>query len=339
MKIANANLMKEMNMNLVRLVMKQAETATKPQLAALTRLSVVTINSLAKELLERGEIYENQVVASNGGRPALTYSYNYNFRQALVICLKEQGGERFASAIVVNLGNRAVAKQEYILPAYDRQFFREIVHQFMGSHPDIQMIGLGIPGQTVDGTIVVSSHEELQGTSIVTEIGHESGLPVIVENDVNAAIIGYAAREKTAEAGEAVAGIYFPGKYPPGMGIYLDGRIIKGRNGMAGEIKFLPLAADWYTELAPSAFMHAACQIIQSVNAVLAPDKIVIYQKFVGEAEWTPFWERYRMEQPMPQYPEILLLDSFQEDYEAGMRQLILNQLDPAVTGYTAQVL
>lgn len=61
--------MKEINLNNVRQVMKRMETATKPQLAALTKLSVVTVNSLVKELSELGELFEDLVVPSNGADP------------------------------------------------------------------------------------------------------------------------------------------------------------------------------------------------------------------------------------------------------------------------------
>lgn len=66
MKKANANLIKEINLNNVRQAMKRVETATKPQLAALTKLSVVTVNSLVKELHDLGEIFEDETVPSNG---------------------------------------------------------------------------------------------------------------------------------------------------------------------------------------------------------------------------------------------------------------------------------
>lgn len=59
--------MKEINLNNVRQVMKRMETATKPQLAAMTKLSVVTVNSLVKELSGLGELFEDLVVPSNGG--------------------------------------------------------------------------------------------------------------------------------------------------------------------------------------------------------------------------------------------------------------------------------
>ncbi|MFD2876338.1 hypothetical protein ACFTAO_10860 [Paenibacillus rhizoplanae] len=122
-RIANANLMKEMNLNNVRQVMKRMETATKPQLAALTKLSVVTVNSLVKELSELGELFEDLVVPSNGGRPAQTYRYNYNFSLALVMYVTEKkAGKVLVSATVINLKDDILMKDEHIIPVFRTRF-------------------------------------------------------------------------------------------------------------------------------------------------------------------------------------------------------------------------
>lgn len=333
MKKASANLMKEINLNNVRQVMKRVETATKPQLAKLTSLSVVTVNSLVKELHDLGELFEDEIVPSNGGRPALTYRYNYDFSLALVIYIKEKQGQELVSATVVNLEDHILLKKEYLMPVFDRQHFYEMIRHFLILYPSIKVIGIGIPGQTVNGEITVSGHQELTGVRMIEEIEFQFGLPVMVENDVNAAVIGYCAKQDL-EDGQIVLGIYFPTKYPPGMGIYLDGKIVKGKNGMAGEIKFLPMDLDWYGEMDNATFAGSVCQIIQTVNAVLAPDKIVIYQDMVGADTWNPAWESYQIRHPMPSFPEVILQETFQQDFEAGMRRLTLKELEPALTHF-----
>lgn len=330
MKKANANLMKEINLNIVRKAMKRVETATKPQLASLTKLSVVTVNSLVKELYELGELFEDDIVPSNGGRPALTYRYNYNFSLALVVYLKEKQGEELISATVVNLENDQLAKEEYTMPVFDRQRFYEIIEHYIGLYPSIKVIGIGIPGQAVNGEITVSSHRELTGFRMIEEIESQFGLPVMVENDVNAAISGYSMKEDL-EGDQCVLGMYFPLKYPPGLAIYLDGRIVKGKNGMSGEIKFLPIGLDWSQDMTTEKFGHAVCKIIHTVNAVLAPDKIVIYQYRMEAEAWSQAWETYRLQHPMPSYPEVVLKQTFQEDFEAGMRWLTLQELEPTL--------
>lgn len=333
MKKANANLIKEINLNNVRQAMKRVETATKPQLAALTKLSVVTVNSLVKELHDLGEIFEDETVPSNGGRPALTYRYNYDFSLALVVYMKETQGQELISVAVVNLEDHILQKEEYVMPVFDRQQFYDMIEHFLALYPSIKVIGIGIPGQAVNGEIAVSGRQALMGVRMIEDIETQFGLPVMVENDVNAAISGYCAKLDLDDT-QCVLGIYFPMRYPPGMGIYLDGKVFKGKNGMAGEIKFLPMGLDWYHEMDKETFVGAVCQIIQSVNAVLAPDKIVIYQDMVGADIWNPAWEAYRIQHPMPSYPEVILQETFQQDFEAGMRWLTLKELEPALSHF-----
>ncbi|OCT13568.1 transcriptional regulator [Paenibacillus pectinilyticus] len=329
MKNANAILMKEINLNNVRQALKQIETATKPQLSKLTNLSVVTVNSLVKELLELGEIFEDETVPSNGGRPALTYRFNYDFSLALVISLKENHGNEHLTTMVVNLDNRILHKEEHLVPRFERQILFDHIERYLNLYPSVKVIGLGIPGQTVNGEVTVTSHSELKGIRLAEEIESKFNLPAMVENDVNAAVSGFYASHEFSED-RSLVGIYFPTKYPPGMGIYLNGRLVKGKNGMAGEIKFLPHDQQW-SQMNSTLFVQSLCQLIHTVNAILAPDRVVVYVDRLDVSFWRNEWERYQQEHIMPSYPEVIQQGTFQEDFESGMRVLTLKELVPNI--------
>lgn len=328
--IANANLMKEINLNHVRQVMKRVETATKPQLAALTKLSVVTINSLIKELHEYGEILEDEVAPSSGGRPALSYRYNYDYSLALILYIKEQQEQVLISASVVNLEERVLLKDDRVMPAFDHFRFFELMAAMLELYPSVKVIGVGIPGQVVNGEIIVSSLTELTGYRMEEEIEGQFGLPVLIENDINAAISGYCARLERDDE-QSVVGIYFPAKLPPGLGIFLNGSVIKGNNGMAGEVKFLPGSPDWHKDMNAEEFAQEACRMMHTVNALLAPHEIVIYQDRIQDVLVGEAWETYRRRHGMPTYPDVVLQKTFQQDFEAGMRWLALRELDPGL--------
>ncbi|WP_405156668.1 ROK family protein [Paenibacillus sp. FSL K6-0108] len=333
MKIANAYLMKEININHVRQVMKRVETATKPQLASMTKLSVVTVNSLVKELCDMGELFEDETVPSNGGRPALTYRYNYDFSLALVMYINEKQGQDLITATVINLEDNMVFREEYTMPTFDQKHFYEIIGNVLAQHASIKVIGIGIPGQTVNGEITVSSHRQLEGIRMTEDLEAQFGLPVIMENDVNAAISGYCAKQELDED-QCVIGMYFPTHYPPGMGIHLDGKVIRGKLGMAGEVKYLPMGVDWYSSMEKELFIKTVCNMIQTVNAILAPNQVVIYQQMVEGDEVIQAWQMYQVELSMPSYPDIILIDSFREDFEAGMRWLALKALEPGLVQF-----
>ena len=329
MEKANANLMKEINLNHVRRTMKQLEKATKPQLALLTGLSVVTINSLVKELLDFGELFEDNAVSSDGGRPAVAYRFNYDFNLAMVIHMHEKQGDDVVFTTVVNLHNDMVMKEEHAIPILDSSQLYEMIDQTLSLYPSIKVIGIGIPGQSVNGEITVSSHKKLLGVRLIEEVESRFGLPVVLENDVNAAISGYCSREPSSED-LCVLGVYFPDKYPPGMGIHIEGNIVRGKYGLAGEIKFLPMDVDWSSSLTAEHFMEILSRMIQTFNAVLAPDKIVVYQTKIDEDIWVKPWESYKSKHRMPYYPEIIFSDMFYEDFEEGMRWLTLKELEPS---------
>ena len=109
---ADSGLMKEINLNAVRRAMRRLETATKPQLAAETGLSVVTIASLIRELTQRGELTEEALAPSTGGRPASVYRFDYTYRLALVLHLHEREGLDTVFASVVDLRGRPLLRQQ-----------------------------------------------------------------------------------------------------------------------------------------------------------------------------------------------------------------------------------
>ncbi|WP_353625767.1 hypothetical protein [Bacillus sp. JCM 19041] len=159
---ASGKLVKEINLNHVRHSLRQVETATKAQLAEATELSVVTINALVKELVELGEVFEDDTIPSGGGRPAATYRFNANFRLALVMLLKEHQGADVLMASVVNLNGETLKREDHSIPLFDHNRLDERIHVFLKAYPVINVIGLGIPGQIVDGAIAVSSHQKLK---------------------------------------------------------------------------------------------------------------------------------------------------------------------------------
>ncbi|MFC5649979.1 ROK family protein [Paenibacillus solisilvae] len=333
MEKASSNLMKEINLNNVRRVMKQIGTATKPQLAAMTGLSVVTINSLVKELLDFGELLEDITIPSTGGRPALTYRFNYDFSLALVIHVNEKQGSDVVFASVVNLQEEILMREEHVIQVFDISRFYGMIDEILSRFPSIKAIGIGIPGQSVNGKIAVTSHDELKDIRLIEEVQTKFGLPVFLENDVNAAISGYSYREQL-HVNQIVLGVYFPEKYPPGMGICLDGKIVKGKNGMAGEIKFLPMDIDWKNRFDSEEFLEIVCKVIQTLNAVLAPDQIVIYRENLEESALLRSWEIYLSNHNIPSYPEIILSKSFYEDFEEGMKWLTLQELEPTTLNF-----
>ena len=334
MKRADTTLMKEINLNTVRRTLKRIGTASKPQLSKETGLSVVTVAALVRELAERGELTEEEAGPSTGGRPATLYRFNYRHSLALVMHLYERESLDTVFASVVDLRGEEVAREDQPFDELDCPSWLDWIGRLLTVYPNIGIVGLGIPGQAVDGEIEVSSHKRLIGLNPAALIGERFGLPVLLENDVNAALQGYLADETPPRHSEEriVLGLYFPDKYPPGLAISIGGRTIRGRKGMAGEIKYLPLGIDWNSPLVGDVFEETVCRLAHTVCAVLAPDRIVLYGERLNSSPWRGAWQDFIRHYPLPAEPEVEGSGQFAEHFALGLRKLALQALEPKLS-------
>ncbi len=55
-----------------------------------TGISVVTINTLVKELVAENIIIEGEIAQPPSGRPAICYHFNYDLSHFLLLSIKEQ---------------------------------------------------------------------------------------------------------------------------------------------------------------------------------------------------------------------------------------------------------
>lgn len=322
------NLIKKKNLKLVRYEMKKVRNATKPELAERTGISLVTVNSLVKDLLKSGEVLEDAMVKPKLGRPAVTYKYNSEYQLGLVILMHEMGKKDIAYFSVCNLYGEKIARSEKLLGTITKESFDSTIDKLLLRYPAIQVIGFGLPVQEVNERLSISDYNGLLDVEFRSYIEEKYRLPVFIENDINAAVIGHCYLNNRL-SNECVIGLYFPSKYEPGAGIYRNGELIKGRNGLAGEIKYLPLDID-YKQFGSkeNVINHFALKVIKIFMCLYNPEKIIIYKEknsydFANKIETLCL---SRIEKML--IPEIKVSNEINRDFENGMICLALEQLD-----------
>lgn len=330
---SNALVMKEMNIHLVRRTLKAQKQATKHQLAELTGLSTVTIGTILQKLVEENIAVELGLVSSMGGRPAQQYQFNENHAHILTLFTHEQGGLDMLYIRVANLYGVPVYEHETPLTDINLYTFEPYIDSALEAFPTIGAIGFGLPGIERDGSIIVADYPALAGTPFIAHYQERCHLPVMVENDVNAACVGHC-KHNHIESGAATIYLYFPQKYPPGGGIYLNGHVYKGVSGYAGEVAMLPYHIDWrdpalYADA--ERISDAIASVMIATVSLLNPHSIILFGGFLTPDLLAQIQQRCAHQLPPQALPAVRLAADFTLDYQTGMIEQTLALLEPRI--------
>lgn len=327
--MSGGNLIKESNLELLRNILRRERTATKSRLSELSGLSVVTIQSLVKTLLEQEEILEDEIVQPHLGRPAASFRYNASARLALIISMYEQQGLDTAEYMVYDLYGECLQRRQESIPQVSVESFQDIIQEFLSAYPQISVIGIGLPVLELEGKLVISDYKQLQNVELGAYYERKFQLPVFVENDINAAVLGYCTSQNYPEDKDFyIAGLYIPSKYPSGAGFCHNFEILKGKNGLAGELKPFPFDINWDTySTNPKELEDFTWKTVQVMMCLYNPEKIVIYhEKMTPDLpEKMKCFCTTDIQKLM--FPEIEIKESLKDDFNAGLVRLALERI------------
>lgn len=317
----NALVMKEHNTNLVRRTLKEMRTGTRAQIAEATGLSTVTVATILQHLEDERAVTEVGNVASMGGRPAQVFRFNPEHAHVLVLFMNEEAGQDVLHVGVTNLYGEVVHAEDAPLVDIGVRSFEPAIRRLLVEYPTIRAIGFGLPGVELNGRLLLADYHALAGMDYVAHYRERFGLPLIVENDVNAACVGYC-RRNGIDSEAAILYLYFPQKYPPGGGICIDGRLYKGFSNFAGEVAGMPLGINWRDQTlytSPGRFVEAAAKLIAAASMLLNPRSVVLYGAFLTDEHLHEIEQHCIANLPYDSIPRLLRAEDFTLDYQHGM--------------------
>lgn len=155
------------------------------------------------------------------------------------------GGTNLKSAIVdgdANIIERNSERTNLVRENFVSQIIN-IIFNYLEQHPEINDVGIGIPGILNDeGTLIVSPNlTGLTGINLKEEIGKYFNLNIYIENDSNAASIG---ELLVGSAKDLKSFIYITLGTGVGGTIIHERKIFKGVNGGAGEIGHIKICCN-----------------------------------------------------------------------------------------------
>lgn len=268
----------------LRRTLRRLGSATKPALAQQTGLSVVTVGTLMNALVESGEAELTRESEMNGGRPAAVYRYNADHIRTLAAAVRHENGAELAQVEVRDALGRTLWRREKAVTIEDETFLDGMIGEAMAVCEDVRAIAMGLCGEELDGIMAVSDYLGLNGRSVSGHLRQVFGVPVMVENDVKAALTGCCARHPECRT-QTVAALYMPADHLPGAAIWAEGRVLHGRNGMSGELVHVPLGIDWTRPDKGEAFWEdALSRLMLCLLAAVNPHRVVVYGEKASDA-------------------------------------------------------
>ena len=234
------SLVREINLSTVLRYLHHDAPLSRAGLANLTGLNKTTVSSLVEELLGWGLIREVGLDTSSGGRPATLLDLNPEAGCIIGVAL----GVDFVSVVLSDFAGQILWRRlQETDPAesQDRtiQSTLQIVDQAsgVGRSRGARLLGLGLatPGtvNVKEGLLIFSPNLQWYYVPYRKIFQAHTGLPVIVDNDANAAaqaehLFGVARNAQNFVSVFAGVGV--------GGGLFLNGELYRGAGGYAGEI-------------------------------------------------------------------------------------------------------
>ena len=313
--MADTGKLKRENTALLRQAMQRG-AAGKNDLARLTHLSFPTVSRILDEMVDRGEAREAGTAASTGGRCAMQYELDPQYRLFLCLRLEQDALQWF----LCDLDGTPLERELQTCSGNVRDLLDTLLMRVRARYPRLSSVVLGFAGTVHDGIVMdCFGNEKLRGVSLSTYLQDKTGLPCVAARDMQVVAAGYAAQYTPAP--RAAVCIYI-GKMGAGAGIVLDGKVWGGAAGFAGELHYLPIEHNM--EYAQNRFAGADMadyftKVICGYAALLNPDRVVLY----ADPRLTDQVERIRENcaQALPEQalPQIELSQAFEQDYTRGL--------------------
>lgn len=322
----NKNLIRNQNIDTLKKFLFHKETALKAEMSKETGISVVTINSLVKELVEENVLIEGDLTQQPLGRPAITYHFNYEQSHFLLLSIQEMKikAERKLILIgkIVNLAGTVLYDEKINFQPVTLDFLLKNTLRFLAMDTGIEKIGLSFPGKIHNGTVLSSWENLFDHWRIEEAFAQQTSIPVIIQNDAHLLTVGYTILTKLHST-QTIVGIFYPENSMPGITIYSEGKILEGGHHLAGEAKFLPHLIHSSVPSNEVELINNLVEIIAIYNAVIAPDAFVISAESINQINFLNAIENSSVITKQIYQPKIFFITDFQEALTIGLRWLV----------------
>src|SRR6266540_916851 len=191
-KSADRELIRGINQSILLNLIREHAPISRPQLAAMSGLSQVTVIKITSHLLDRHLILEKEYAASTGGRRAGLLEINPEGGFAVGLIPQHSS----LIGVILNLSSDLIYSQQWNVPFGDNyplsidllaRCVEELVVQSDVAREKIIGVGIGMAGliDAEHGYCIDSPLTGWKNVEISRPLQERLGIPVFLDNDVN----------------------------------------------------------------------------------------------------------------------------------------------------------
>lgn len=326
--INRPELVKQHNTDVLRRALFRARQATRQQLSALTDISTVTLGPLLRELEEAGEVYQAETEQSAGGRPAHVYCYNAGSQNGLLLYVQPKAQVPMLHIRYINRYGEPVEESARPAPCLDDAGTARFLRELLERNRPVGAVGLGLPGVGYHDYLYDHGESHFFSLPALEQLEAETGIPILMENDINLAVLGYAGSHELPREETAVY-LYLMKGCHGGSGIYLNGRLHHGLGRFAGELPAGVFGVEWSkaeTEQ-PETVCANLLKVVLPCLSLLSPHRIIVASDYIREAHLQCVRAQILTSLGIHQCPALLLAEDFSRDYAEGVRRMVLQKI------------
>ncbi|WP_028390894.1 ROK family transcriptional regulator [Bacillus cihuensis] len=329
--------MKKVILRVIRTTLLQLGSATKVELSKLLGISFPTVSKIIAQMERDGEVYEIGLDHSSGGRRAKRYEFNPEHMLGLAVFLEENETVYAVFNCVGEVkehGTRASVFQG----AFNS--LTELLQNILLEFPKISSIAIGVPGAVNNGRIFhIPNYQSFHDFELKTYFEDLFSIPVVVENDMNAAVLGFQKRSGGEDKQSLV--YLYSGKNGPGAGILINGDVVRGSTFFTGEISFMPLYDNQNFHQAmyqgnkkntenPTIHekheIQAISRLIASLVAIINPHTVIFSKEEMNQTVLNRIAIESAKYVPKEHLPEFIMSD-WKQDYLHGLQRLAIERM------------
>lgn len=257
---------KNIHFNSIIEAMRNRNGCAVSEVAAATGLSVPTVQKAVRYALDSGIVTAGDSAASTGGRKAQMYHINPAFRFTLYLVL--DGNELYFvlkdfSRQVREQGSKTIELVHYLEEA------EEVFTRLCSRYGNIAYLCAGVPAIVDNGKIIDWYYNpSLNGFDLKRHFETLCQAGAAVENDMK--LTALAAAKAAQREDIALATLQF-GHNGIGLGQMVNGKILRGARGFAGEISYLRESPE-----EPVSAAYCA-RVVRAVIVMTNPELLVFY--------------------------------------------------------------